>query len=273
MTRLGVCSWSLQPASAHHLAERIRAAGLGAVQLALDPLRLGIMPVEQVLDAFADPPIRILSGMMAMAGEDYATIESIRRTGGLVPDETWETNLAAARDDAALAGELGLELVSFHAGFIPHDTGSSAYGVMLERLRAIAGVFAERGVRVALETGQESAAALLDLLTRLETPSVGVNFDPANMILYGTGDPVEALRLLRSRVLQVHIKDALPATRTGEWGSEVPAGEGAVDWGAFFEILRSGPDLDLVIEREAGDHRVVDVRVAAALVRAYGMAA
>jgi sugar phosphate isomerase/epimerase len=272
MTRLGVCSWSLQPGSAQHLAERIRAAGLGTVQLALDPLRRGEMPVEQVLDAFTDPPIRILSGMMAMAGEDYATLESIRRTGGLVPDETWEANLAAARDNAALADELGMELVSFHAGFIPHDTGSFAYGVMLERLRAIAAVFAERGVRVALETGQETAAALLHLLTRLDTPSVGVNFDPANMILYGTGDPVEALRQLRSHVLQVHIKDALPATRTGEWGREVPAGEGAVDWGAFFETLHSGPDLDLVIEREAGDQRAADVRVAVALVRAYGMA-
>ena len=273
MTRLGVCSWSLQPRSAPHLAEGIHAAGLGAVQLALDPLRAGEMPVEQVLDAFTDPPIGVLSGMMAMAGEDYSSLGSIRQTGGLVPDDTWEENLAAARDNAALAGELGLELVSFHAGFIPHDTGSSTYGVMLERLRTIAGLFAGRGVRVALETGQETAAAMLDLLARLETPTVGVNFDPANMILYGAGDPVEALRQLRSRVLQVHIKDALPAARAGEWGTEVPAGEGAVDWGAFFAALRDGPAVDLVIEREAGDRRVADVRLAVALVRAYGMAA
>ena len=273
MTRLGVCSWSLQPGSARQLAELVRDAGLGAVQLALDPLRLGQMPVEQVLDAFADPPIRILSGMMAMAGEDYSTLESIRRTGGLAPEETWEDNLTAARDNAALAGELGLDLVSFHAGFIPHDPETPVYGVLLERLRAITAVFAERGVRVALETGQETAAALQQLLARLDHPMLGVNFDPANMILYGAGDPVVALRHLRSHVLQVHLKDALPATRAGEWGEEVPAGEGVVDWGSFCDALRSGPPVDLVIEREAGTRRTEDVRAAAALARAFGMAA
>ena len=273
MPRLGVCSWSLQPDSACQLAERVGEAGLSAVQLALDPVRLGTMPVEQVLDAFSDPPIRILSGMMAMAGEDYATLESIRRTGGLAPDETWATNLAAARDNAALAGELGLDLVSFHAGFIPHDPDASPGLVLLDRLRQVAEIFAGRGVRVALETGQETAAALLELLRRLDHPMVGINFDPANMILYGAGDPVAALRLLRGHVLQVHVKDALPAARVGEWGTEVPAGEGAVDWGAFFEALRAGPELNLVIEREAGQQRVTDVRVAAALVRAYGAAA
>jgi sugar phosphate isomerase/epimerase len=90
-----------------------------------------------------------------------------------------------------------------------------------------------------------------------------VNFDPANMILYGMGDPVAAVRVLAPWIRQVHIKDALPAGRAGEWGQEVQAGTGAVDWPAFIGALRDlGRPLDLVIEREAGAARSGDVRVA-----------
>ncbi|HSR16207.1 MAG TPA: sugar phosphate isomerase/epimerase family protein [Gemmatimonadales bacterium] len=274
MSRLGVCSWSLQPESAADLARRVREAGLGAVQLALDPLREGRMRQDAVRQALADPAIEILSGMMAMAGEDYTSLESIRRTGGLVPDTTWAANRAAAAGNAALAEALGIRLVTFHAGFIPHDPADPSVAVLVERLRDVVAIFAERGVRVALETGQETAETLLDLLERPGLDSLGVNFDPANMILYGTGDPVVALRALRPHVLQVHVKDALPAARAGIWGTEVPAGEGGVDWGGFFDALRSGgPEVNFLIEREAGDQRVADVRVAAALVRAYGAAA
>lgn len=273
MARLGVCSWSLQPGSAGQLAERVREAGVAAVQLALDPVRTGSMPVAELFEAFREPRIAILSGMMAMAGEDYASLDSIRRTGGLVPDATWRENLAAAHDNAMVANQLSLDLVTLHAGFIPPDTASPAYAVLRDRLRQVADVFGERGVRVALETGQEDAAGLAELLDRLERPGVGVNFDPANMILYGTGDPVRALTSLLPWVMQVHIKDARPAPVPGTWGTEVPVGDGAVEWEAFFSALRSGGlEVDLVIEREAGEQRVTDVRVAAALVRAYGAA-
>jgi sugar phosphate isomerase/epimerase len=128
-------------------------------------------------------------------------------------------------------------------------------------------VFSAEGVRLGLETGQESAETLLAVLEELDVSTVGVNFDPANMLLYGMGDPVEALERLAHRVLQVHVKDALPTRMPGTWGSEVPAGEGAVDWGRFFDVLRAHAlDVDLVIEREAGAQRVDDVRAARALV-------
>jgi sugar phosphate isomerase/epimerase len=271
MGRLAVCSWSLQPDSVESLIAAVRATGVGAVQLALDPVRTGQMPPDDVREALAAAGIAVVSGMMAMAGEDYTTLESIRQTGGLVPDHTWPANLTAARANAALAADLGISLVTFHAGFVPHDTESPAYATMLERIHQITAPFAGRGIGVGLETGQERALALLELLGRLDHPGVGVNFDPANMILYGTGDPVAALKLLFPRVLQVHVKDALPATAPGEWGTEVPAGEGAVDWDGFFRVVRRNlPEVPIVIEREAGDQRTADVRTAAALVRTYG---
>jgi sugar phosphate isomerase/epimerase len=263
-----VCSWSLQPRSARELAERVRAAGLDAVQLALDPIRDGAMPLAEVLDVFARERIAILSGMMAMAGEDYSTLHSIRRTGGVVPAATWAENVAAAASNARLAHALGIRLVTFHAGFVPHDASDPQRAVLLERLSVIARTFAAEGVEVALETGQETAETLAELLAQLEPLRVGVNFDPANIILYGMGDPLAALRRLAPHVRQVHIKDARAAVRPGEWGSEVPVGDGDVDWAAFFALLMEARiEADLVIEREASTTRVADVQMAVQAIR------
>ena len=275
--RLGVCSWSLRPADPADLAAKVRACGLNAVQLALDPIRRGEWDEAETVRSLANNGIAILSGMMGMKGEDYSTLETIRRTGGVRPDETWPDNLAAAEANASLAQRLGIDLISFHAGFLPHDPTDPERERMLNRLRKLAGVFGDRGVRIALETGQETADMLLGVLEDLNAPTggtgvqpvrVGVNFDPANMILYGMGDPIAAFTRLARHVAQVHLKDARPTDRPGTWGTETPLGDGAVRWPDFLYVYRDA-DLrcDLVIERESGDRRVEDVRSAAEYVR------
>ena len=264
-----VCSWSLRPRDADHLAGLVRECGLASVQLALDPIRTGAMPLTDVRTAFSGHGIAIVSGMMAMAGEDYTTLESIRRTGGIVPDATWPQNLAAARENARIAAALGIPLVTFHAGFIPHGELDPLRAALLERLAALRDVFAGQGVRIALETGQEHAATLADLLGEL--PGVDSNFDPANLILYGMDEPVSALRRLLPRVAQVHVKDAIRAREPGRWGAETVVGAGDVDWAAFLAVLRAaGRPIGLVIEREAGKTRVADIRRAVALLQEHG---
>jgi L-ribulose-5-phosphate 3-epimerase len=90
-----------------------------------------------------------------------------------------------------------------------------------------------------------------------------VNFDPANMILYGKGDPIDAMRTLGPWIRQVHLKDAKATSVPGTWGEEVPAGCGEVDWAAFFATLDGlGFAGDICIEREAGSQRVADIRTA-----------
>ena len=270
--RLGVCSWSLRPENSRDLVAKVKRTGTGAVQLALTPI------VERPGD-FADAPARlrdagiaILSGMLETVGEDYSTIARIAATGGVRPDATWPATRARAAEVARVAGELALPLVSFHAGFLPHERADPERRSMLGRLRELIDLFAGRGVAVAFETGQEPAATLAEGLVELDRPSVGVNFDPANMILYGAGDPVAAMGRLAPWVRQVHVKDALPSGRPGEWGREVPAGEGAVDWKAFLAAVRALPRrVDLVIEREAGDRREDDVRTAAVLLSRHGI--
>lgn len=265
---IGVCSWSLRPDSCDALIESLAAIPITAVQLALVPL---IEHPRQWCDAVArlrSRGVRILSGMMSTIGEDYSTLESISRTGGFRPEETWRGNLERALRLADLAADNGISLVTVHAGFIPESAADAERSRMLDRLRTVAEVFARRGVALGLETGQERATTLIGFLKELAHPSVGVNFDPANMILYGMGDPVEALRSLSPWVRQVHIKDALPTDRPGIWGREVPAGAGAVAWVRFGEVLRSlQPPVDLVIEREQGGRRSDDVRTALELAR------
>ena len=210
--------------------------------------------------------------MVRMDGEDYASLETIARTGGVRPDETWPANFERCRRSATLAASLGVDLVSFHAGFIPEDDPAER-DRLLDRLRQVADAFADAGVAVALETGQETADTLVEALEALGRPEVGVNFDPANMILYGMGDPVEALRTLAPRVLQLHAKDAVPTERPGTWGREVPVGEGAVDWTNLLEAAAVVPELRIAIEREAGDRRIAEIAQARERLESWGVRA
>lgn len=277
--RLAVCSWSLCPEAVpgasgprstgtpEALIEAVRQVGLDAVQLALVPVVEEPEVWGDAVRRIRDAGIAIVSGMLATVGEDYSTLATIAATGGVRPDATWPATLTRAARVAELAGHQGIRLVTFHAGFIPHDARDPEREVLLERLRTVIDLFAARGVRVAFETGQEEADTLLSALEDLRRPDAGVNFDPANMILYGMGDPVAALRKLKPWVRQVHIKDALPSPTRGQWGREVVVGAGAVDWRGFFDVLRSiARPLDMVIEREAGATRIEDVRRAAEVV-------
>jgi sugar phosphate isomerase/epimerase len=271
--QIGVCSWSLRPRSPQALLDSLRQADMDAVQLALSPIVHDPAAWGDAIEELRRANIAILSGMMAMIGEDYSTLESIRRTGGVRPDSTWPGNLQHARDVARLAARAGINLVTFHAGFLPEDQTSHERTIMLDRLAVVADVFGESDIDVALETGQERAATLLAALDDLAQSNVGVNFDPANMILYGQGDPVEALRMLAPHVRQIHVKDAMPAEEPGKWGREVAAGRGAVDWPAFFTVASQiVPPVNFVIEREARDERLDDVVAARDMIRRHAWA-
>ena len=261
--RLAVCSWSVQPSSPQELAARIEDIGIHRVQLALDPLRENPKLWDATEACFRDKGISVVSGMFGCVGEDYSTLQSIRDTGGLAPDSSWEQNRRNIRATVPIARRLGLKLLAFHAGFLPHDESDPNFGKMLGRLSEVADVFADAGMNLGLETGQETAPVLLEVLQKLNKKNVGVNFDPANMILYDKGNPIEALRVLGGWVRQVHIKDAVRTKVPGTWGAEVPVGTGQVDWRAFIDTLNAhNSTCDLVIEREAGQQRVADIRFA-----------
>ncbi|HNQ73517.1 MAG TPA: sugar phosphate isomerase/epimerase family protein [Verrucomicrobiota bacterium] len=265
--RLAVCSWSLQPTSPEDLISKLQQTGVSRVQLALDPLRDDPAAWSQTPARLQAAGVGIASGMFGCVGEDYTSLETIRRTGGIAPDATWDQNWKNIQATAALARQLGLKLVTFHAGFLPHDPTDPDFTKLKQRLLQTADCFQAQGVALGLETGQETAAVLAEFLRHLNQPNVGVNFDPANMILYDKGDPLAALRQLAPWLRQVHVKDARRTQVPGTWGEEVAAGTGEVDWRQFFAVLAElGFQGDLCIEREAGQQRVADIRTARELV-------
>lgn len=269
---IGVCSWSLRPDSPDSLADLVSDSGLTAVQLALEPMLSGQWSASETRRALDDHGIAVLSTMLQTKGEDYTTLESIKLTGGLRPDEHWEANLDTAKRSAELVNDFGAKLVTFHAGFIPHDSIDPLRNVMFDRIRQIHDVFAKAEIDVALETGQESAETLAQLLNELKLPRLGVNFDPANMILYDMGDPVEALKSLSPWVKQIHLKDAVRTATPGQWGSEVPIGSGDVKWAAFFDAMKSAQhEVDMCIEREAGEDRIADIHTGLAYLDSIGV--
>jgi sugar phosphate isomerase/epimerase len=269
--RLAVCSWSLQPASPADLVTKLESTGIRRVQLALGPLRDSPEVWGETAALFRQKGITIVSGMFGCVGEDYSTLETIRLTGGVAPDAAWEQNWTNIRATAALAHLLGLKLVTFHAGFLPHEVKDPNFTKMLLRLSETADVFKAAEIALAFETGQETAPVLVELLHKLKRQNVGVNFDPANMILYDKGNPIAALRVLGPWIRQVHIKDARRTKVPRTWGEEVAAGTGEVDWQAFFATLRElDYKGDFVIEREAGTQRVVDIRAASEMVAGMG---
>lgn len=233
----------------------------------LDPLRETPGVWGDFAGFRATTGIEVVSGMFGTLGEDYSTLETIRETGGIVPDATWDRNLENIRTCADIAQQLKLRLVTFHAGFLPHDPADPDYAKLRGRMETIAAIFASKEIDLALETGQETADTLRSFLETLGCPNVGVNFDPANMLLYGKGDPIESMRTLAPWIRQVHIKDAVRTKTPGTWGEEVVAGTGEVDWKAFFSVLDGiGYTGDLCIEREAGNQRVEDIAAARTLV-------
>ncbi len=258
---IGCALWSLAIPDTVRALERAAELGFEAVQFAF--CRAGDLESErraEIAAALERTGLETPAGMIAFAGEDYASIASIRRTGGLVMPGTFPERLEHTRRVGPAIAELGITHVTTHAGSFPQP-GGDAWADALARVRHVAEALGGCGLAVGLETGQETSAVLLRVLDEVGLDFVSVNFDPANFVLYGTQDPVEAARALAPRVTLMHAKDAAWSDRPGEtWGLEVPLGEGDVDFPAVFEALREGGfDGPVVIEREAGDDRAGDI--------------
>jgi sugar phosphate isomerase/epimerase len=197
----------------------------------------------------------IHAAMLGFPGEDYTTPQTIKETGGFGNPATRGERLETLKWGLKRTTALGVNRLMLHGGFIPEpeDEGRKAF---LDTLGQAAALAKEHGITLGLETGQETADLLRRTLDDLKCENVKVNFDPANMLLYDMGDPIRAVEILGPDIATVHCKDAFRPTTPGEWGTEVPLGQGEVNMQLFVETLKkvgyTGP---LVIEREVGDQQ------------------
>lgn len=257
---IGVCSWSLQT-DIDGVAEAMKKIGLEHVHLAVRAA-IGAEGAD-VLAAIQKQNWTITSTMIDFPQEDYSTLDTIKVTGGVAPDDSWEQNRDLFIGAADVTVKLGVQYLSMHAGFV--DESDAAYAKKFyDRIKCLADAAAKRSLILLLETGQETAEELKHFLEELNHPAIGVNFDPANMILYDKSNPIEAVKVLAPWIKHIHIKDATRTKQPGTWGAEVPWGDGEVQPEAFLNALSEvGFDGALAIEREAGDNRFGDVKLAA----------
>jgi len=254
---IGVCTWSLGN-DFDKLGALSRQTGLNHIHLALSPaLAEG---GNDYLDRIRREGWEITAAMIDFPQEDYSTLESIKATGGIVPDQYWRQNQKRVFDAIDITAELGVKCLTLHFGFI--DMADAA-AKMAGRVKVLADVAAEKNVQLLMETGQETAGQLCRFLEELNHPALGVNFDPANMILYDKGDPIEAVETLGRWIKHVHIKDAIRTQTPGTWGAEVTWPNGQVGGTEFLKALqRISFTGALAIEREAGDDRLGDIKAA-----------
>ena len=192
------------------------------------------------------------------AGETYESIQRTAETVGLVPEALRDQRAAEYRSVSDFAKLIGCPVVALHIGFVP-ERGSDSYKNLIEVTQSLLDYVKDNGQNLHLETGQESADHLLEFIADVDRDNLFINFDPANMILYGTGDPIEALKKVGHLVRSIHCKDATWApegVRGTEWGAEVPLGEGDVGMETYLRTLKElGYDGPLTIEREIAHDR------------------
>ncbi|HYW47646.1 MAG TPA: sugar phosphate isomerase/epimerase family protein [Bryobacteraceae bacterium] len=201
----------------------------------------------------------------AYEGEDYADAPTVRRTVGFIPRETRAERERRTYEVSDFAARLGVGSIACHIGFVPEDPADADYAAVREMVRRVSDHAARHHQTFALETGQEPAEVLLRFIRDVDRPNLRINFDPANMVLYGTGDPIEALRVLAPLVVSVHAKDGdwPPKDVPGALGVERPLGKGAVGMERLVRALSEagfrGP-LNVEHETEDQEQRLREIR-------------
>jgi len=251
----------------------VRSLGVRCGQLGLPgDMNLTAAAAAAWRSALRRAEFTLVTVFAAYTGENYADIPSVRRTVGFIPSRTRAAREKRTLEVSDFAARLGAPGIACHIGFVPPDRGDPGYQAVRDVVQRVCDHAAGHSQTFALETGQEPAGVLLQFIQDVSRPNLRVNFDPANLVLYGTGDPIEALRELAPYVASVHAKDGdwPPRDVPGSLGKERPLGQGSVGierWvRTLAEIGFTGP---LNVEREAfdSDERRRDIRDGIELLR------
>jgi len=240
---------------------KLKELGIRACQLPpLPPDFLTEENARKLKAALEKDGITATTQFVGFPDESYADMATVAATVGFLFAEKVPERVAITKKAIEFASTIGVPAVAAHIGFVPEDTSDPAYARLVDVVREICDACAAKGMKFALETGQETAEEMKAFIQAINRPNLGVNFDPANMILYGKDKPVEAVGVLAPWVISCHCKDGEWPVEEGKLGSERPLGQGQVDIPAFVaklkEIGYTGP---LTIEREDGDDRIGDI--------------
>ena len=255
---IGVTTWSFQipEAKFEEILRTIKEdTQLRIIQVgAFGKLELTNKVQEKWLEALNSYDMEVAATCVAFDGEDYSSIESAIATVGFYDPKYFEIRFKHLCNMAELTSALGVNILTTHMGFIPHETSNPKYHHILDVTKRIADVLGEKKIDLGMEVGGlETAEDLLRFIQLVDRNNVKINFDPANIVRTGIDDPIETLEALREHVALVHFKDAILPMEEGLFGDMAALGEGAVNVGHFVNKLKEiGYNGPLIIEGEGG---------------------
>jgi sugar phosphate isomerase/epimerase len=243
---------------------KVRELGLPTCQVFADETQPEL--AGRLRQAFEKYQIEATSLVVGGPGREVWDFYEGPLTIGLVPRGTREARIAHIKKASDFAKQCGIAAVQTHCGFIPENPNDTVYKETVTAMREVAGYCKRNGQNFRYETGQETPITLVRAIQDVGLDNQGVNFDLANLILYGKANPLDAVELLGPYVQGIHAKDGLWPTNPRELGQEVPIGKGKVD---FPRIIMRLKELNyrgaVTIEREiSGAQQMEDVRAAKA---------
>ena len=198
--------------------------------------------------------------------------------GGFIHKDLNKERVEKSKRILDLAKDLETDIVTTHIGVVPSDPNHDRYKIMQEACHELAEYADSIDAHFAVETGPETSAVLKGFLDSLNSTGVGVNLDPANLVMVTGDDPVQAVHNLKKYIVHTHAKDGKQifyrdpeivygikkdVIVTDDSFLEVPLGEGSVDFPKYLAALEEiGYNGFLTIEREVGDDPAKDIRAA-----------
>lgn len=245
------------------LFEPVKSFGLKVCQLASWDVTLATEAMaKRVVGDSNEAGVRVCAVWAGVPGPRVWNFIEGPETLGLVPAQYRTDRVQALKRWADFASWIGAPAIITHCGFIPENMTDAQYQPVVDAIKEVAQYCEQKGVEFWFETGQETPIVMLRTIERVGTLNLGINLDPANLILYGKGNPVDSLDVFGQYIRNIHVKDGLYPTNGNQLGLEVPAGEGKVN---FPELLRKLQGLgytgELIIEREiSGEQQSTDIR-------------
>ncbi|MBQ7179626.1 MAG: sugar phosphate isomerase/epimerase [Victivallales bacterium] len=235
--------------------DRVAGFGLEATQVAIwDMTKYTDENAAKVKKASADSGVAIAAIWSGYSGKIRWNFIEGPITLGIVPESTRRQRLEDLKKGADFALKVGAPAIITHCGFIPENMTDYTYGPFCDAVYEIGSYCKERGLGFWFETGQETPVVLLRTITRVGLDNLGINLDPANLIMYGKGSPCDAIEVFGKYVRNMHVKDGIPPVDGDKLGKEVQVGQGAVNFPRLLPRLKEmGFDGDLIIEREIAE--------------------
>ena len=242
--------------------KKVKELGLPSCQLVYKPATYNREDTLIIKEASEANGIEI-SAMFA-GYNDTDTVWDIYygfQTAGINVEAYRKSRIDYIKAASDFANEIGITDIIIHAGFVPNNPFAPEYGTMIAGLNTLTSYFRPKGQNLLLETGGEAPITLLRLIEDVGAGNLFINFDPANILMYGYGHPVDALKVFGKYVRNMHGKDGFLPTDTRHTGREAPVSEGAVDFkGIIKEFRNLSYDRYITIEREiSGEAQIRDI--------------